>query len=204
MLAQLADADPEHRRHVAATIDARTGMTVDQLYVHAKVAVVDDRWLTIGSANLNAHSFFNDTEVNVAVADPELARATRLRLWAEHLELPVDEVAGAPADVVDRLWRPIARRERERRERGEPRGHRLRELTPGLAPARAAAGADGRRRGRRLAARTGGRPAAVGAARRVRGARPVRAGASSFCALGRGRPTTSLAERMPSPSTATR
>ena len=131
MLAQLADADPEHRRHVAATIDARTGMTVDQLYVHAKVAVVDDRWLTIGSANLNAHSFFNDTEVNVAVADPGIARATRLRLWAEHLELPVDEVAGAPADVVDRLWRPIARRERERRERGEPRAHRLRELTPG-------------------------------------------------------------------------
>ena len=108
-----------------------TGTTVDQLYVHAKVGIVDDRWLTIGSANLNAHSFFNDTEVNVAVADPALARATRLRLWAEHLELPVDEVAGAPADVVDRLWRPIARRERERRERGEPREHRLRELTPG-------------------------------------------------------------------------
>src|SRR4051812_2288992 len=70
MLAQLADADPEGRHHLATTVDARTDTTVDQLYVHAKVAVVDDRWLTIGSANLNAHSFFNDTEVNVAAADP--------------------------------------------------------------------------------------------------------------------------------------
>ena len=35
------------------------------VYVHAKVGVVDDRWLTIGSANLNEHSLFNDTEMNV-------------------------------------------------------------------------------------------------------------------------------------------
>ena len=63
--------------------------------------------------------------------DPGLARATRLRLWSEHLGLPEEELAGDPADVVDRLWAPIARRERARRHAGEPRGHRLRELTPG-------------------------------------------------------------------------
>jgi phosphatidylserine/phosphatidylglycerophosphate/cardiolipin synthase-like enzyme len=33
-----------------------------QVYVHAKIGIVDDRWLCIGSANLNEHSFFNDTE----------------------------------------------------------------------------------------------------------------------------------------------
>src|SRR4051812_8195999 len=130
MLAHLADADRGRGRFVATTIDAMTGSTVDDLYVHAKIGIVDDRWLTIGSANLNAHSFFNDTEVNVQLCDEELSRATRLRLWGEHLELPVEDVAGDPADVVDRLWIPIARRERERRRTGERRGHRLRELTP--------------------------------------------------------------------------
>jgi len=108
-----------------------TGSTVDQLYVHAKIGIVDDRWLTIGSANLNAHSFFNDTEVNVHVCDPELARRTRLRLWSEHLELPEDAIAGDPTDVVDRLWAPIARRQSECRRTGQHRDHRLRELTPG-------------------------------------------------------------------------
>jgi phosphatidylserine/phosphatidylglycerophosphate/cardiolipin synthase-like enzyme len=130
MLAYLADADRGHGRFLATTIDAMTGSTVDRLYVHAKIGVVDDRWLTIGSANLNAHSFFNDTEVNVHVSDAALARGTRLRLWSEHLELPEDEIAGDPSDVVDRLWIPIARREGERQRTGQRREHRLRELAP--------------------------------------------------------------------------
>jgi phosphatidylserine/phosphatidylglycerophosphate/cardiolipin synthase-like enzyme len=131
MLAYLADADPDQRRFLATTIDAMTGSTVDRLYVHAKIGIVDDRWLTIGSANLNAHSFFNDTEVNIQVCDEALARSTRLRLWSEHLGLPEDEIAGDPTDVIDGLWIPIARRERDRRRAGHPREHRLRELTPG-------------------------------------------------------------------------
>jgi phosphatidylserine/phosphatidylglycerophosphate/cardiolipin synthase-like enzyme len=58
----------------------------NQVYVHAKVAVVDDRWLAIGSANLNEHSLFNDTEACVITCDEELARGTRIALWREHLE----------------------------------------------------------------------------------------------------------------------
>jgi phosphatidylserine/phosphatidylglycerophosphate/cardiolipin synthase-like enzyme len=130
MLIHLADADGGAGRFLATTIDAMTGTTVDPLYVHAKVGIVDDRWLTLGSANLNAHSFFNDTEVNVQVCDPALARATRLRLWSEHLGRPEEQIAGDPAEVVDRLWIPIARREHERRRRGQRREHRLRELQP--------------------------------------------------------------------------
>jgi len=44
--------------------------------------------LTVGSANLNEHSLFNDTEMNLVTHDPELARQTPLRLWAEHINLP--------------------------------------------------------------------------------------------------------------------
>jgi phosphatidylserine/phosphatidylglycerophosphate/cardiolipin synthase-like enzyme len=131
MLVHLVDADGGRGRFLATTIDAMTGSTVDQVYVHAKIGIVDDRWLTIGSANLNAHSFVNDSEVNVQVHDRELARATRLRLWSEHLEVSEDEIGGDPAEVVDRLWIPIARRERERRRAGARREHRIRQLTPG-------------------------------------------------------------------------
>jgi len=130
MLAQLADADRGRGRFLATTIDAMTGSTVDRLYVHAKIGIGDDRWLTIGSANLNAHSFFNDTEVNLQVFDGALARNTRLRLWSEHLGLPAADIAGDPADVVDGHWIPIARREADRRRAGQRREHRLRELTP--------------------------------------------------------------------------
>jgi phosphatidylserine/phosphatidylglycerophosphate/cardiolipin synthase-like enzyme len=129
-LALLADADGGHGRFLATTLQARSGATSDHLYVHAKVGIVDDRWLTLGSANLNAHSFFNDSEVNVVTCDPALARDTRLRLWASHLERDAGEIAGDPSAVVDELWRPIASEQRERRQRGEPLTHGLVELRP--------------------------------------------------------------------------
>jgi phosphatidylserine/phosphatidylglycerophosphate/cardiolipin synthase-like enzyme len=127
-LALLADADGDHGRFLATTIRARSGNTNDRVYVHAKVGIVDDRWLTLGSANLNAHSFFNDSEVNLVTCDAALARDTRLRLWAAHLKRDIDEVAGDPSNVVDELWRPIAAEQRERGNRGEPLTHGLVEL----------------------------------------------------------------------------
>jgi phosphatidylserine/phosphatidylglycerophosphate/cardiolipin synthase-like enzyme len=57
------------------------------IYVHAKVAVVDDLWSTVGSANLNNRGMRDDTEMNVATLNAELARDLRLMLWAEHLGL---------------------------------------------------------------------------------------------------------------------
>lgn len=130
-LGALADADSGAGRFLATTIAARTGQLSGPLYVHAKIGIVDDAWLTVGSANLNEHSFFNDTEMNVVTCDPMVARETRLRLWAEHLERPIEEVSGKPAEVIDGLWRPIAAEQLERRKRGEPLTHRLREL-PGI------------------------------------------------------------------------
>ena len=76
------------------------------VYVHAKIGIVDDEWLTVGSANLNEHSLFNDTELNVVTCDAALARETRLRLWREHLRR--DDVDGPAHSVVDELWRPAA------------------------------------------------------------------------------------------------
>jgi phosphatidylserine/phosphatidylglycerophosphate/cardiolipin synthase-like enzyme len=130
-LAALVRADGGEGRFLATTISARTGELSGPLYVHAKIAIVDDRWLTLGSANLNEHSFFNDTEMNVLTCDGALARETRLRLWSEHLELPLEEVSGDATEIVDRLWRPIAEEQRRRRERDAPLTHRLREL-PGV------------------------------------------------------------------------
>ncbi len=102
-LGVMADADDGNGRFLATTISARSGRLAGPLYVHAKIGIVDDAWLTVGSANLNEHSFFNDTEMNVVTCDPAVARETRLGLWAEHLERSVEEVSGEPARVVDEL-----------------------------------------------------------------------------------------------------
>ncbi|MGB3954034.1 MAG: phospholipase D family protein [Brooklawnia sp.] len=55
------------------------------IYVHAKIAIVDDTWAAVGSANLNRRSWSHDSELTVAVLDDPLAGgvqslALRLRL----------------------------------------------------------------------------------------------------------------------------
>jgi phosphatidylserine/phosphatidylglycerophosphate/cardiolipin synthase-like enzyme len=133
-LSVLADADDGQGRLLGATIRSLSPVEgrADPLYVHAKVCVVDDRWLIVGSANLNAHSFFNDTEACVVSDDAQLAPDTRVRLWAEHVELDENDVAGKSVrDLVDEHWLPIAGEQLARRQAGAPPTHRLLKL-PGV------------------------------------------------------------------------
>jgi len=96
------------------------------IYVHAKVCIVDDVWLTCGSDNFNRRSWTNDSELTCAILDPtidgrepreldgrgegarRLPRELRLRLWAEHL----DRAVGDPALLDPRsgfdVWRRTA------------------------------------------------------------------------------------------------
>jgi phosphatidylserine/phosphatidylglycerophosphate/cardiolipin synthase-like enzyme len=125
VLAELIDADCDNGRILACALSARSGSRTDPIYVHAKVAIIDDRWVTLGSANLNEHSLFNDTEMNIVAHAPELALRTRQRLWSEHLELPVDQIPADPTRAIDELWKPISKEQLERRTRGQGLTHRL-------------------------------------------------------------------------------
>jgi phosphatidylserine/phosphatidylglycerophosphate/cardiolipin synthase-like enzyme len=128
VLGELIEADQDNGRLVACTLYARAGTIHDQIYVHAKVGIIDDSWLTLGSANLNEHSLFNDTEMNIVTHNQELATQTRRRLWAEHLELNLDQLPGDPVEAVDHYWKPISAEQLERRNSGQPLTHRLARL----------------------------------------------------------------------------
>src|SRR5256714_6633195 len=121
----LVDADDGGGRFLACALYQTGAWPPQGVYVHAKIGIVDDRWLTIGSANLNEHSLFNDTEMNLVAHDPELALRTRRRLWAEHLELPPDQIPADPIRAIDELWKPISERQHQRRTSGQPLTHRL-------------------------------------------------------------------------------
>lgn len=57
------------------------------IYVHSKIMIVDDKWVTIGSANTNPRSFWVDSEVNLLVRDDQVAKELRKALWKEHLQV---------------------------------------------------------------------------------------------------------------------
>ncbi|KAL2187027.1 phospholipase D [Thermothelomyces heterothallicus CBS 203.75] len=84
-------------------------LTTEQLYIHAKCIIVDDRVALIGSANINERSMLGsrDSEAAAIVRDTDLiwstmagrpyqvgrfAHTLRLRLMREHLGLDVDEI----------------------------------------------------------------------------------------------------------------
>ena len=76
--------------------------------VHSKFMLVDDQWMTIGSANANTRSFELDTELNVAIDDPSLTKDFRVRLWAHNLGKPLsDPRSWAPADFLTQ-WDQVA------------------------------------------------------------------------------------------------
>lgn len=67
------------------------------VYVHAKLMVVDDRFLRVGSSNIDRRSMGFDTECDIAViaqsaGDRRQIRRFRDRLIAEHLGLDPDRV----------------------------------------------------------------------------------------------------------------
>lgn len=85
------------------------------VYVHSKVAIFDDVWAAVGSANLNRRSWSHDSELTLAVHDDRrddreptdpasqgegarvFARELRLELLREHL----DRAPGDDGDLVD-------------------------------------------------------------------------------------------------------
>jgi phosphatidylserine/phosphatidylglycerophosphate/cardiolipin synthase-like enzyme len=96
------------------------------IYVHAKICIIDDTWVTCGSANFNRRSWTTDSELICAVVDTTvgtrdsagtetghdaprpLARDLRLQLWAEHLGLNENDPQLLDPAVGLELWNTTA------------------------------------------------------------------------------------------------
>jgi phosphatidylserine/phosphatidylglycerophosphate/cardiolipin synthase-like enzyme len=126
------------------------------IYVHAKVFIVDDVWVNVGSDNLNRRSWTHDSELSCAVIDSRrdereprdpggwgdgarvFARDLRLTLWREHLGPVVpeatllDPVLGfeAWADAADELEAWYASGRSIARPPGRVRRHRPDRVAP--------------------------------------------------------------------------
>ncbi|KAJ4341299.1 Phospholipase D1 [Ascochyta clinopodiicola] len=91
-------------------IGANKMLVTEQLYIHAKIMVVDDRVAIIGSANINERSMLGsrDSEVAAIVRDTEVLdsymagqpykvgkfpHTLRMRLMREHLGVDVDHIS---------------------------------------------------------------------------------------------------------------
>jgi len=119
---------------------SRAGVTrINQLFIHSKVMVVDDRWAAVGTSNLDGVSMGNygddfstaiprgifrgvrNVEVNIVIdagdanahsdrnVDIDSIIALRERLWHEHLGVPRAKLREHRARAGLALWRSAAR-----------------------------------------------------------------------------------------------
>lgn len=102
---------------LAALAASRGDGRYDEIYVHAKVAVVDDAWATVGSTNLAERSFRHDTELNASFWHADAARGLRQRLFDNALGSATRSLSEGDAF---RLYRDAARDNQDRRILWEP------------------------------------------------------------------------------------
>ena len=102
--------------HLERTSGAAAGK---QIYVHAKLMIVDDCYVSIGSANFNGRSLTNDTEIEIGIVDEQTLTITmagipnqpvcrfahdlRRQLWAEHFQQDAATLQD-PIAALSRLW----------------------------------------------------------------------------------------------------
>ncbi|TVU21216.1 hypothetical protein EJB05_30841, partial [Eragrostis curvula] len=99
-------------------------LVTNQIYVHSKLMIIDDRMTLIGSANINDRSLLGsrDSEIGMIIEDKEVVSSTmdgrpweagkfslslRLSLWAEHLGLHPGEVSCIMDPVDDSAYKSI-------------------------------------------------------------------------------------------------
>jgi phosphatidylserine/phosphatidylglycerophosphate/cardiolipin synthase-like enzyme len=102
---------------LAAIAGSRGEGHYDEVYVHAKIMLVDDAWATIGSTNVAERSFHRDTELNASVWHAETVRALRVELLREHLDRDTADLEAAEAL---RLYARLARANDDRRAFWQP------------------------------------------------------------------------------------
>lgn len=69
-----------------------------ETYIHAKLMIINDAFLTLGSANINTRSMQVDSELNIALDRPEISKPLRQELWGRH----TNSWSGANPDRMDK------------------------------------------------------------------------------------------------------
>nr|WP_315212096.1 phospholipase D-like domain-containing protein [uncultured Duganella sp.] len=70
-----------------------------EIYIHSKLMLIDDTFMTVGSANLNLRSMAVDSEINLATVNPQLVRELRKRIWGSLTAGQIDGGDGGRKDI---------------------------------------------------------------------------------------------------------
>lgn len=103
--------------------DTQKGRAWVETYIHAKLTIIDDTFMTLGSTNINTRSMASDSELNILHDRPEVSKPARQRLWDMHTRNQMsggNRIADMTLDEAYKAWGYIMNRNRQLREQRLP------------------------------------------------------------------------------------
>jgi phosphatidylserine/phosphatidylglycerophosphate/cardiolipin synthase-like enzyme len=97
-----------------------SGMAYREVYIHSKLMIIDDVFLTVGSANLDQRSMASDSEINVGVTGVAHAAELRERVFGLNSGGEFSG-SGSPAELPDvfKRWGQLMQKNVELRQSGK-------------------------------------------------------------------------------------
>jgi phosphatidylserine/phosphatidylglycerophosphate/cardiolipin synthase-like enzyme len=129
--AALPDADPalksaaaQYAKKIESEQNKANAALYREIYIHSKLMVADDSMFTIGSANMNARSFYGDGEINMVSDCPKTSERLRREVWGMQTlgAEDCDGGAGLPRDISKtfRNWKDLISSNGEKKLKGNP------------------------------------------------------------------------------------
>ncbi|MEQ5844273.1 phospholipase D-like domain-containing protein (plasmid) [Paraburkholderia acidicola] len=101
--------------------DANHNMAYREIYIHSKLMIIDDVFITVGSANLNQRSMSVDSEINIAATGQLYAADLRQRVFALHSGGHIQGTSD-PKLLPDEFgnWQDLMKTNSDSRKNGQP------------------------------------------------------------------------------------
>jgi phosphatidylserine/phosphatidylglycerophosphate/cardiolipin synthase-like enzyme len=102
-----ASSVPGLKVHIATLVSPDTPPGIDwtEVYIHAKLMMIDDAFMTVGSANINTRSMQVDSELNIVHDRPEITAPLRAAQWERYTNGEV--LSGTPLKKAFAKWGDI-------------------------------------------------------------------------------------------------
>lgn len=116
---------PGLKVHICTLVppDTPKGIAWDEVYIHSKLMIVDDVFVTHGSANINLRSMEVDSELNICHENMRVTQPLREKLWKIHTKgMGVGEKAAngrLDAESAFKSWERIFKNNKDLRQAGD-------------------------------------------------------------------------------------
>lgn len=103
--------------------DTGKGRAWVETYIHAKLMIINDTFMTLGSANLNTRSMASDSELNILHDRPEVSLPARQTLWDLHTRNQMSggkRIAEMALDEAYKAWSYIMDKNQKQRKQLMP------------------------------------------------------------------------------------